>query len=183
MVIWIIINLSIFFHFSSLNSNLLMFILAISCLTMFFTLIHGPDIPGSYAILFCIVSDFTFTTRHIHNCISFPFWPSCFIFSGTIHICPPLFPNSILDTFWPGELILHCRIFLPFHTVHGLLMVRILKWFAINSSSGLHFVRTLQYGPSILGSLAWHGHSFVELHKLFSHDKVMIHKWEWLSKQ
>ena len=183
MVIWIIINLSIFFHFSSLNSNLLMFILAISCLTMFFTLIHGPNLPGSYAILLFTTSHFTFTTRHIHYRVSFRLWPGLFILSGVISNCPLLLPSSIVDTFWPGELILHCHIFLPFHTVHGLLMVRILKWFAINSSSGLHFVRTLQYGPSILGSLAWHGHSFVELHKPFSHDKVMIHKWEWLSKQ
>ena len=28
-----------------------------------FTLIHGPNIPGSYAILFFTASDFTFTTR------------------------------------------------------------------------------------------------------------------------
>ena len=32
-----------------------------------FTLIHGPNIPGSYAILFLIALDFTFITRHIHN--------------------------------------------------------------------------------------------------------------------
>ena len=28
-----------------------------------FILIHGPNSPGSYAILFFIASDFTFTTR------------------------------------------------------------------------------------------------------------------------
>ena len=33
--------------------------------------------------------------------------------------------------------------FLPFHTVHGVLKARILKWFAIPFSSGPHFVRTL----------------------------------------
>ena len=32
-----------------------------------FTLIHGPNIPGSYAMLFFAASDFTFTTRHIHS--------------------------------------------------------------------------------------------------------------------
>ena len=30
-------------------------------------LIHGPNIPGSYAILLLTASDFTFTTRHIHT--------------------------------------------------------------------------------------------------------------------
>ena len=40
---------------------------------------------------------FTFTTRYIHNCVSFPLWPSCFILSGAIINCPLLFPISILD--------------------------------------------------------------------------------------
>ena len=48
-----------------------------------FTLIQGPSIPGFYAILFFTASDFTFTTRHIHNW-TFSLWPSCFILSGAI---------------------------------------------------------------------------------------------------
>ena len=32
-----------------------------------FTLIRGPNISGSYAILFFIASKFTFTFRHVHN--------------------------------------------------------------------------------------------------------------------
>ena len=44
------------------------FILAISYLTTFqFALIHGPNIPGSYAILFFTASDFTSITSPIHN--------------------------------------------------------------------------------------------------------------------
>ena len=35
--------------------------------------------------------DFTFKIRHIHNWVSFPLWPSCFIISGPISNCPPLF--------------------------------------------------------------------------------------------
>ena len=38
-------------------------------------------------------------------------------------------------------------IILPFHTVHGVLKARILKWFAISFSSGPHFVRTLHHHP------------------------------------
>ena len=84
-----------------------------------FTLIHGPNIPGSYAILFFTASDFTFTTRHIHNWESFLLWSKCYILSGVISNGPPLFPCSILDTFHPGGLIFWCNIFLPSYTVHG----------------------------------------------------------------
>ena len=46
-----------------------------------FTLIHRPNIPGSYAILFFTISEFSFITRCIHNWVSFLFWPSHFILS------------------------------------------------------------------------------------------------------
>ena len=55
-----------------------------------------------------------------------------FILSGVI---APLISSSILGTYQPGELIFHCHIFLPFHTVHWVLQARILKWFAIPFSS------------------------------------------------
>ena len=42
-------------------------------------------------------------------------------------------------------------IFLPFHTVHGVLKARILKQFAFPFSSGPCFVRTLHHDPSVLG--------------------------------
>ena len=48
-------------------------------------------------------------------------------------------------------------IFLPFHTVHGVLKARILKWFAIPFSSGPRFVRTLHNDPTIFGAPTWHG--------------------------
>ena len=43
--------------------------------------------------------------------------------------------------------------FLPFHTLHGVLKERILKWFAIPFSSAPHFVRTLHHDLSVLGEL------------------------------
>ena len=118
---------------------------------------HGPNIPGSYAILFFTASDFTFTTRHIYSWVSFLLWPSRFILSGAISNCPPLFPSSISDTFWHRGLIFQCHIFLPFFTVHGVLVARILEWVVISSSSGPHFFRTLHYDLSILGGPAQHG--------------------------
>ena len=42
-------------------------------------------------------------------------------------------------------------IILPFHTVHGVLKARILKWFAIPFSSGPHSVKSLHHDPPVLG--------------------------------
>jgi len=53
--------------------------------------------------------------------------------------------------------VFQCPIFLPFHTVHGVLKARILKWLAILSSSGPHFVRILHYDPPVLGGPTRHG--------------------------
>ena len=57
----------------------------------------------------------------------------------------PLFSSSILVTYQTGEFNFKCPIFLPFHTVHGVLKARILKWFTIPFSNGLQFVRRLFY--------------------------------------
>ena len=51
-------------------------------------------------------------------------WLYLFILSGVISL---LFSSSILSTYQPGEFIFQCHIFLPFHTVHGILKARILK--------------------------------------------------------
>ena len=80
-----------------------MFTLDIFCLTTFnLTLIHGPNIPGCYAILSFTALGFIITARHIDNWALFPLWPSHLILSGAINNCPPLFPSSILDNFQPG---------------------------------------------------------------------------------
>ena len=112
------------------------------------------NIPGSYAILFFIASDFTSITSHIHNWVLFSLWLHLVILSGVIS---PLFSSSLLGTYQPGEFIFQCHIFLPFHTVHGVLKARILKWFAIPFSSEPRFVRTLYHDPSVLGGPTWHG--------------------------
>ena len=90
------LNSPIPIHFSLLIPKMLIFNLVISCLTMS----NGHNISGSYTFLFFIVSDFTFTNRHIQNWASFSLWPSLFILSGAIS---PLFFNSILETYWPGD--------------------------------------------------------------------------------
>ena len=122
-----------------------------------FTLIHGPNIPGSCAVLFFTASDFTLTTSHIHNWTLFLLCLSLFILSGAI---ASLISGSILGTYQPWEFIFQCHIHLPFHTVHGVLKARILKWFAIPFSSGPCFVRSLHHDPSVSGGPTWHGSQF-----------------------
>ena len=48
-------------------------------------------------------------------------------------------------------------VYQTFYTVHGVLMARILPWFAIPFSSGSHFVRTLHCDQFVLSGLVWHG--------------------------
>ena len=149
-----------------------MFTLAISCFDHFqFTLIHGPNIPGSCAILFFTASGFTSITSHIHNWALFSLWHHLFILSGVIS---SLFSSSILSTYQPEEFIFPCHIILPFHTVqyrisilnmysmkvkvsqscltlcdpidytvHGILQARILEWVALPFSRGSSQPRNL----------------------------------------
>ena len=73
-------------------------------------------------------------------------------------------------------------IFLPFHTVLGVLKARILKWFAIPFSSGPYFVRTLHHDPSICVALHSMAHSFTELDKAVIHvTNLVSFLWLWFS--
>ena len=112
------------------------------------------DISGSYAILLFTASDLAPITSHTHNWVLFLFWLHPFILSGVIS---PLISSSILGTYWPEEFPFQYPIILPFHTVHGVLKARILKWFDIPFSSGPHSVRPLHHDPAVLGSPTWHG--------------------------
>ena len=83
---------------------------------------------------------------HPHLGVVFALAPSFFL-----ELTSPLISSSILGTYWPGEFIFQCPIFLRFHTVHGVLKARIPKWFAIPFSSGPRFIRTFHHDPSVLG--------------------------------
>ena len=145
-----------------------------------FSLIHGPNIPVPYAILFFIASDFTSLTSHIHNWALFLLWLCLFILSGVIS---PLISSSILGTYQSREFNFQCPIFLLFPAVRGILKARILKWFAIPFSSGPGFVRTLHHDPSILAGPTQHGSEF-----RWVLDKAVVHMislisflWLWFS--
>ena len=136
-------------HFSSLIPRMLMFTLAISCLTT-----SNLPIFMDLTVLLFTASDLASITSHIHCWVLFLLWLHPFILSGVIY---PLISSSILGTYQIGEFLFQCPIILPFHTVHGVLKARILKWFAIPFSSGPHSVRPLHHDPSILGCPTGHG--------------------------
>ena len=58
---------------------------------------------------------------------------------------------------WGVPLLFQYPIILPFHTAHGVLKARILKWFAFPFSSGPHSVRPLHHDPPVLGGPTQHG--------------------------
>ena len=114
-----------------------------------FALIHGPNITGSYTILLFTALDLASITSPIHSWVLFLLWLHPLILSGVIS---PLISSSPLGTYRPGEFLFQCPFILPFHTVHGVLKARILRWFAIPFSSGSHSVRPLHHDrPSWVG--------------------------------
>ena len=141
-----------------------MFTLAIFCLTTS-NLPWFMDLTFQVPMQYCSVftaSDLASITSHIHSWVLFCFGSvSSFFLESFLHWSPGAYwaPTDL------GSSSLQCPIFLPFHTVHGVLKARILKWFSIPFSSGPHFVRlSTTTHPSWV---ALHGmaHSIIELDK------------------
>ena len=65
-------------------------------------MIHGPNIPGPYAILLFITLDFASITSHIHNWVLYLLWFHLFILSGVIS---PLISSSALGTYQSGGVV------------------------------------------------------------------------------
>ena len=134
---------------------MLTFTLTVSFDHLQFALIHGPDIPGSYAILLFTALDLASITSHIHSWVLFLLWLHPFILSGVIFSTDLQQHTGHLLT-WGVPLSVSCHF--AFSYCHGVLKARILKWFAIPFSSGPHSVRPVHHDPPILGcpaSMAW----------------------------
>ena len=71
-----------------------MFTLAISFDHFQFALIHGPNIPGSYAILLFTASELASITSHIHN------WVYCFCFGCVSSFFLELFLHWSPVAYW-----------------------------------------------------------------------------------
>ena len=150
--------------------KMLMFTLAISCLTIS-NLPWFMDLPFQVPMQYYFIQHQTLLPSPVISTTGRCFcFGSSFILSGVIS---PLISSNILGTYWPEVFILQCPIFSPFHNVHGVLKARILKWFAIPFSSGPCFVRTLHHDLSwvALHSMA---HSFIKL------DKAVVHVIRWV---
>ena len=87
----------------------------------------------------------------IHSWALFLLLLSLFILSG---VFSPLLSNSILGTYHLGTFIFQCHIFLPFHTVYGVLKARILKWFGLPFPSPVnHVLSELTFGCDETGGV------------------------------
>ena len=171
-----------FFGFSSLIPKMLMFTLAMSCLIdhIQFTLTRRPNIPGSNAILFLTALYFTFTTRYIHNWVSFLLWLSLFILPGAIS---PLFSSIILDSYQLEEGVSTSCVtpFCLFMLFMRVLQVRTLEWFDISLSSRPCFVRTLHHDSPSWVALHDMAHSFIECTRLIHVIILVSFLWLWFS--
>ena len=122
------LNFSIPVHFSSLIPKMMMFTVSISCLNTF-NLFWFMHLTLQVSIQNYSVQHWTLllpletsTTEHcFHLGSAFSFFLGLFICSSPIVYWAPT------DL---GEFVFQCHIFLPFHTVHGVLKVRMLKWFS-----------------------------------------------------
>ena len=110
------------------------------------------------------VLDFISVTSHIHIWALFSLWLHLIILSGVISLLV-----SILGTYQPGEFLLQCHIFLPFHAVHGVLKATMLKWFAFPSPVDHIWSEFSTMTHSSWGALHGMAHSFTEL------DKAVVH--------
>ena len=151
MVIWV--KFTHFSAFCSLIPKMSVFTLGISCLTTS-NLPWFMDLTFQVPMQYCSLQHRILLLSPVTSTIGCYFCFHSFILSG---VSFSLISSSILGTYQPGKFIFQCPIFLPFHTVHGVLKARILKWFAIPYTSGPHYVRTLHHDPTILDGLIWHG--------------------------
>ena len=132
-----------------------MFTLAISCLTTS-NLPWFMDLIFQVPVQYCSLQNWTLLPSPDTSTTG-----CCFRFGSISSFFPELFLHSSPVAYWtptkqPGEFIFQCHIFLPFHTVHGVLKARILKWFAIPFSSGPCFVElSTMTRPSWVALVSW----------------------------
>ena len=139
----------------------------------------GFSVPHSLSefaqpMLYCSLQHQTFTTRHIHNWVSFLRWPSHFILSGAIRNCPPFFPSSMLDTYQPGGAASGVIYFCLFILFLGLSWQE--YWSGMPFPAPVDHVLSELFAMTCPSWVALDGiaHSFTELHKPLCHDKAVI---------
>ena len=163
---------------------MLMFILAVpfdhSNLPWFMDLIY---IPGSYAILFFTASDFTFTTRDIHN------WTSCPLFGSASSSLLELFLCSSPAAYWTPTTwgVGWCS---SFSVVSFGFFILFMEFSRQERWSGLPFPSPVDHIFLELSTMtppSWVAihdktHSFIELHRAVIYVIILVSfLWFWLS--
>ena len=136
-------------HFSSLIPRMSTFTLVISYLTTS-NLPWFMDLTFQVPMQYCSLQHRTLLLSAVTSTAGF-----CFCFGSIPSFFLELFLHWSPIAYWAptdlGSSSFSILSFLPFHTVHGVLKARILKWFAIPFSSGPYSVRSLHHDPPILG--------------------------------
>ena len=133
---------------------MLMFTLVISCLASS-NLPWFTDLIFQIPMQYCSLQHWTLLPSPVTSTTV-----CCFCFASVSSFFLQLFLHSSPIAYWApanlGSSSFSALSFLPFHTVHGVLKERMLKWFGIPFFSVPHFVRTFHHDPSILGGPTWH---------------------------
>ena len=142
-------------------------------------MIHGPNITGSYAVLFFTPLDFISITSHIHNWMLFLLWLHLFILSGVIlHWSPVAYwapTNPVSSSFSVSSLWL-CIPFIGFS--------RQKYWSRFPFPSPVDHVLSELSTITHPSWVALHGmaHSFIELDKAVVHMiRLVSFLWLWFS--
>ena len=139
-----------------------------------------PEFTFQVAMQYCSLQHWTSLLSPVTSITgSFYFGSiSSFFLEFFLHWCSVAYSA----TYWPGEFIFQCPIFLSFHTVHGVLKARILKRFDIPFSSRPCFVRMLYHDHQSWVALHGMAHSFIELDKAVVHViNLFSFLWWWFS--
>ena len=142
-----------------------------------FALIHGPNIPGSYAILLFTALDLAAITSLIHNWVLFLLWLCLFILSGVIS---SLISSSILGTYQPGSSSFSVLSFCLFILFMGI--SRQEYWSGLPFPSPVNHILSELSTRTCLSSVALHSmvHCFFELDKAVVHVVGLVSfLWLW----
>ena len=92
------------------------------------------QIPKQY----CFLQHQTYFHHQSHLQLGVIFaWLHLFILFGVIS---PLFSSSILDTYHPGEFILQCPVFLPFHIFYTVLHICCFQFLSVKFQPPNHLI-------------------------------------------
>ena len=141
-----------------------------------FALIHGPNIPGCYAILLFTASDFISITSHIHNWVLFLLWLCLFILSGLVLHWFPV-------AYWaPTDLGSS-----SFSVLSFCLFILFMVFSRQEYCSGFPFLSSVESELSIMTCVSWvalhsMAHNFTEIDKAVVHVMSLISfLWFWFS--